>query len=185
MEAVALGVLLLAEFGWNLSVIDRAEVPRASPDQGEDGRPTYRVPLEKPRRGPGRYYETRNVTDDGAASPGRLITQALQATRFARAIVEELAPGTDRLIVWRTARAGRLRTDLDRHPPVGPFCFGVTTDAAKDWAEAEGLGGQPVPAGAAHGDRAGPAGARPALPGHPRPSLRRCPTSASRPGPSR
>ena len=39
MEAVALGVLLLAEYGWNLSVIDRAEVPRASPDQGEDGHP--------------------------------------------------------------------------------------------------------------------------------------------------
>ena len=70
MEAVALGVLLVAEYGWNLSVIDRAEVPRASPDQGEDGHPTYRIPLEKPRRGPGRHYETRNVTDDGAASPG-------------------------------------------------------------------------------------------------------------------
>jgi len=32
MEAVALGVLLVAEYGWNLSVIDRAEVARASPD---------------------------------------------------------------------------------------------------------------------------------------------------------
>ena len=106
-EATALGVLLLAEFGWNLSVIATLEVPRAEPDQGEDGRPTYRVPLEKPRRGPGRHHETRNVTDDGAGSPGRLITQALQATRFARAIVEELAPGTDRLIAWRTARPGR------------------------------------------------------------------------------
>ncbi|MGH3195736.1 MAG: hypothetical protein ACRDRJ_34240 [Streptosporangiaceae bacterium] len=143
MDAVALGVLLMAEYGWNLSVVDSAEVPRASPDQGEDGRPTYRISLEKPRRGPGRYYETRNVTDDGAASPGRLITQALQATRFARAIVEEMAPGTGRLIVWRTARAGRLSADLDRHPPVGPFCFGVTSDAAKEWAKAEGLDGRP------------------------------------------
>ena len=185
MEAAALGVLLMAEFGWNLSVIDRAEVPRASPDQGEDGYPTYRIPLEKPRRGPGRYYETRNVTDDGAASPGRLITQALQATRFARAIVEELAPGTDRLIVWRTARAGRLPADLDRHPPVGPFCFGVDLGRRARVGGGRGAGRQPVPAGAAHGDRAGPAGARPALPGHPRPPLRRCPTSASRPRPSR
>ena len=143
MDAVALGVLLLAEYGWNLSVIDRAEVPLASPDQGEDGHPTYRMPLEKPRRGPGRYYETRNVTDDGAASRGRLITQALEATRFARAVVEELAPGTSRLIVWRTGRAGRQRADADRLLPVGPFRFGVHTDAAKDWATAEGLGGRP------------------------------------------
>jgi hypothetical protein len=144
MEAVALGVLLLAEYGWNLSVIDRAKVPRASPDQGEDGHPTYRIPLEKPRRGAGRHYETRNVTDDGAASRGRLITQALEATRFARALVEEAAPGTSRLIVWRTGRPGRQRAaDQDCHPPVGPFRFGVHSDAAKQWARAEALGGSP------------------------------------------
>jgi hypothetical protein len=144
MEAVALGVLLVAEYGWNLSVIDRAEVPRASPDQGEDGHPTYRIPLEKPRRGAGRHYETRNVTDDGAASRGRLITQALEATRFARALVEEAAPGTNRLIVWRTGRPGRQRAaDQDCHPPVGPFHFGVHSDAAKQWARAEALDGSP------------------------------------------
>ena len=148
MEAVALGVLLVAEYGWNLSVIDRAEVPRASPDQGEDGHPTYRIPLEKPRRGAGRHYETRNVTDDGAASPGRLITQALEATRFARALVEEAAPGTSRLIVWRTGRAGRQRAaDQDGHPPVGLFHFGVHSDAANEWAKAEGLDGSPFQRG--------------------------------------
>jgi hypothetical protein len=142
-EAVALGVLLLAAFGWNLSVINRAEVPLASPDQGEDGHPTYRIPLEKRRRGLGRHHETRNVTDDGAGSPGRLITQALQATRFARAIVEELAPGTSRLIVWRAGIAVRRRTDQDAHPPVGPFRFGVASQAAGEWAEAEELDGSP------------------------------------------
>jgi hypothetical protein len=142
-EAVALGVLLLAEFGWNLSVIDTLEVPRAEPDQGDDGRPTYRVPLVKPRRGPGRHRETRNVTDDGAGSPGRLITQALQATCFARAVVGELSPGTDRLLVWRTSRPGQLRTDLDRHPPVSLFFFGVRSNNATAWARAEGLSGSP------------------------------------------
>jgi hypothetical protein len=90
-EAVALGILLLAEFGWNLSVISTMEVPAASPDQGADGHPTYRIPLEKRRRGPGRHHETRNVTDHGAGSPGRLITQALEATRFARAAVTVIA----------------------------------------------------------------------------------------------
>ena len=142
-EAVALGVLLLAEFGWNLSVIDTLEVPRAEPDQGDDGRPTYRVPLVKPRRGPGRHRETRNVTDGGAGSPGRLITQALQATCFARAVVGELSPGTDRLLVWRTSRPGQLRTDLDRHPPVSLFFFGVRSNNATAWARAGGLSGSP------------------------------------------
>jgi len=142
-EAVALGVLLLAEFGWNLSVIDSLEVPLASPDQGEDGHPIYRVPLEKRRRGPGRHHETRNVTDHGANSPGRLITQALEATRFARAIVEELAPGTSRLMVWRSGIDATRQGNLDHHLPVGPFRFGVSSDAARQWAEAEGLDGSP------------------------------------------
>lgn len=37
-EAVSLAVLLLAEFGGNLSVIDRVKVPKAGPDPGRDGR---------------------------------------------------------------------------------------------------------------------------------------------------
>jgi hypothetical protein len=142
-ETVALGVLLLAEFGWNLSVISSLEVPMASPDQGEDGHPTYRIPLQKPRRGPGRHHETRNVTDHGAGSPGRLITQALEATRFARAIAAELAPGTTRLIVWRTSNPGGQRPGQHAHPAAGPFRFGITAKAAADWAEAEGLAGSP------------------------------------------
>ena len=142
-EAVALGVLLLAEFGWNLSVISSLEVPMASPDQGEDGHPTYRIPLVKPRRGPGRQHETRNVTDHGAGSPGRLITQALEATRFARATVAELAPGTARLIVWRAENLGGRRPDQDAHRAAGPFRFGITAKAAADWAKAEGLDGSP------------------------------------------
>jgi len=145
-EAAALGVLLLSEFGWNLSVISGLAVPLASPDLGEDGHPTYRIPLGKRRRGPGRHHETRNVTDYGAGSPGRLITQALEATRFARTIVAELAPGTSQLIVWRAGMPLR-QTDLDAHPPVGRFGFGITTGAASAWAAAEGLPGSPFQRG--------------------------------------
>lgn len=144
-EATSLGVLLMAEYGWNLSVIDRAEVPRAFPDPGHDGNPTYRIPLEKPRRGAGRHYETRNVTDDGAASQGRLITDAIRATRFARDVVETMAPGTNRLIVWRGAHTQSFREsgNRDRQPPVGPFCFGLDTHAGIYWGKAAGIGESP------------------------------------------
>lgn len=144
MEAASLGVLLMAEFGWNLSVIDRIEVPRSSPDPGQDGHPTYRIQLEKPRRSAERF-ETRNVTDDGAGSPGRLITHALAATRFARGLLEE-HPDTspDRLIVWRTAAPARNRTDQDRQPPVGEFGFGIDTYTAQEWGRTiAGIGGSP------------------------------------------
>ncbi|MGW3690289.1 hypothetical protein [Streptomyces sp. NPDC005125] len=147
MEATALGVLLLAEFGWNLSTIDRAEVPRALPDQGEDGHPTYRIPVEKRKRGAGHYFETRNVTDDGADSRGRLITQALQATRFARARVEELVPGTNLLVIWRSNRPDRGRENGDRRPSVDVLSFGVSHDDAHEWAQNLGFVGSPFQRG--------------------------------------
>lgn len=142
LEAVALGVLLMADFGWNQAVIDSLEVPMASPDQGDDGHPTYRVPLEKRRRGPRHHHETRNVTDHGAGSSGRLITQALAATRFARAIVEGATPGTNRLIVWRPMAAAPP-TGRERQSPGGLFGLGIPDGAGQDWARAEGLGGSP------------------------------------------
>ncbi|MFE9806098.1 hypothetical protein [Streptomyces sp. NPDC005548] len=137
MEAVALGVLLMAEHGWNLSVINRLAVPRATPDAGRDGKRIYRVELEKHKRGTGRYFETRNLTDDGADTPGRLITHALEATVFARAAVHELSPGTDRLIVWRTGKTPSVdapREQKKKSAGVGLFRFGISGSAAKSWA---------------------------------------------------
>ncbi|MFD3504746.1 hypothetical protein [Streptomyces sp. NPDC058678] len=146
-EAVSLSVLLLAEFGWNLSVVDRAKVPRASPDPGRDGRPTYRVPVEKRRRGAGRWYETENVTDTGAGSGGRLITQALAATRFARAAVAAVDPDADVLIVSRTAKTGAPSGDKDRRAPVGRFAFGLCHDDVRFWARRHQLSGSPFQRG--------------------------------------
>ncbi len=141
MEITALGVLLMAEFGWNLTVINTLRVPLASPDPGPN--PTYRIQLHKSRRGAGNYHETRNVTDDGPRSPGRLITKALHVTRFARTVVETEAPGTDRLLVWRTSAPRRSRQDHDRHPLVGFFDFGIDAAAALEWGQAIGLSGSP------------------------------------------
>lgn len=150
METVALGVLLLAEHGWNLSVINRLKVPQAAPDagsgSGSGSTRIYRVELEKHKRGTGRYYETRNFTDDGAASPGRLITQALEATVFARAAVHTLSPGTDRLLIWRSARArldGYLQDDTSKKAAIGVFGFGITGCTANRWATQQGFASSP------------------------------------------
>ncbi|MEU6972886.1 hypothetical protein AB0A71_35260 [Kitasatospora aureofaciens] len=102
-EACALMVLIIAAYGWNATPVMELKVPEASPDTGE-GQTIYRVELEKRRRSQPARYETRNLTDWGADSPGRLITQAIEATAPARMALEHLEAPTDRLIVWRMAR---------------------------------------------------------------------------------
>ncbi|MEV5979686.1 hypothetical protein [Streptomyces sp. NPDC052114] len=145
METVALGVLL-AEHGWNLSVINRLKVPRAAPDAGRDGLRIYRVELEKHKRGVGRYFETRNLTDDGAASPGRLITQALEATVFARTAVHALRPGTDRLLIWRSGKApldDRPQHEAGERSGIAVFGFGISGLSAHRWASQQGFTSSP------------------------------------------
>ncbi|MEU0248364.1 hypothetical protein ABZ192_29375 [Streptomyces sp. NPDC006235] len=145
METVALGVLLMAEHGWNLSVINRLKVPQAAPDASSDGPRIYRVELEKHKRGAGRYFETRNLTDDGATSPGRLITKALEATVFARAAVHTLSPGTDRFLIWRSARAPLEdpHDESGKNPGIGVFGFGISGSTAKEWATQQGFSSSP------------------------------------------
>ncbi|MGW0917339.1 hypothetical protein ACWD1Z_37535, partial [Streptomyces sp. NPDC002784] len=138
-EAAALGMLLVAEHGLNATAVSQMPVPRATPDSGEGAFPVYRVELHKARRGGGRQVTTRNWSDFGAASPGRLITQALQATSFARAYVREHEEEVDRLLVWRHA--------LPSHPHgdevirVGPFGAGLSRNAMSTWAQDAGLTG--------------------------------------------
>lgn len=141
MEATALGVLLMAQFSWNLAVIDVMPTPKATPDPGTDGRPTYRIPIRK-HKGSSTRTETENVTDTGADSPGRLITQALQATRFARALAQDLAPdvGTDRLIAWRTHYPDREIMDKTRRTAIGPIRLGLAGDDGSRWGKLNGTG---------------------------------------------
>ncbi|MEU5532195.1 hypothetical protein [Streptomyces sp. NPDC020362] len=58
--------------------------------------------MEKRRSGCGRWFSTENIADSGADSPGRLITQALEATAPGRALAADLAPGANLLMVART-----------------------------------------------------------------------------------
>lgn len=142
MEAVALAVLLSAEHGFNATTVSKLRVPRATPGSGEDGFPVYRLELEKARRGAGRHFETRNLTDFGSDSPGRLITKALQATAPARQAVAELDPDVDRLLIWRE-NYPRDRT-VPENVWVGMFGIGLHDAAASDWARKTGLPGSPM-----------------------------------------
>ncbi|MFJ3216718.1 hypothetical protein ACIPLC_12440 [Kitasatospora sp. NPDC086801] len=142
-EATALGVLLTDRFGWNLSVYDRMPAPTLSPSAGETRAVTYQVQVEKHRAGGGRWFSTENITDSGADSPGRLITQALEATVHGRILAARLVPGTDLLITFRVRTVGLETTALDRPRPVGPLAFGISRNDAKWWARSHNLGGSP------------------------------------------
>ncbi len=83
-ELTALAVLMTDQYGWNLSVFDRLHVPATTASAGEVSAVTYTVRVEKRRTGPGRWFSEENYTDSGVGSPGRLITQALEATQHGR-----------------------------------------------------------------------------------------------------
>ncbi|MEU6321496.1 hypothetical protein [Streptomyces sp. NPDC047009] len=143
MELTALAVLLTDKFAWNLSVYDRMPAPSRAPSAAETSSVTYQVQIEKRRAGAGRWFSTENITDSGADSPGRLITQALQATAPARALAARLQPGTDLLMTARMNFPERLHHDTNRPRPVGPLAFGVPDEAARRWARGHGLSGSP------------------------------------------
>lgn len=142
-ELTALAVLLTDRFGWNLSLYDRMPAPTQAPSAGERWAITYQVLVEKRRASGGRWHSTENVTDSGADSPGRLITQALQATAPGRTLAAHLAPGTDLLMTARTRRPGTTSKNADRPRPVGFLVFGVSQDDAKSWARFHRLSGSP------------------------------------------
>jgi hypothetical protein len=142
-ELTALAVLLTDRFGWNLSVYDRMPVPTRAPSVAESTNVTYHVKVEKRRAGNGRWFSTENITDSGADSPGRLITQALQATLHGRLLAAQLAPGTDLLMTARAVRQKGGRRDMDRPLAVGPLVFGVSGVDGQSWAIEHKLSGSP------------------------------------------
>ncbi|MFF4323090.1 hypothetical protein [Streptomyces sp. NPDC001568] len=142
-ELTALAVLLTDRFGWNLSQYDRMPVPTTAPSSGERASVTYQVQIEKHRAGQGRWFSTENITDSGADSPGRLITQAREATVHGRALANHLKPGMDLLMVARAYQREKKHTDLDRPAQIWPLTFGVSDRMSKAWARNNGLSGAP------------------------------------------
>ncbi|MER6189616.1 hypothetical protein [Streptomyces cyaneofuscatus] len=136
-EACALMTLMIASYGWNATPVMELKVPDASPDAGGEGQIIYRVELEKRRRSQAARYETRNLADWGANSPGRLITQAIEATAPARETLKNLGDPTDRLIVWRLSQ----RRAVYGESPAGLF-QGQTfmPDIWRNWRDELGEG---------------------------------------------
>lgn len=139
-ELTALAVMMTDRYGWNLSVYDRLHVPVTTPSAGETATVTYEVLVEKRRSGEGRWLDTENHTDSGADSPGRLITQALEATQPGRTLAAALSPGHDLLMVARNRRRTDVDSNLDRPRNVGPLCFGVSKADARVWASTHQIG---------------------------------------------
>ncbi|MFI6031579.1 hypothetical protein [Amycolatopsis magusensis] len=112
-ECLALAVLLVASEGWNRAVLHTMTMPAHDPAAGEE-LDIHRVELRKPRRPARQRYTTNNLVDTGPGSPGRLMSQAIEATAPARHALAALGQPTDRLLV------SRHRTPHERL-----FCLGI------------------------------------------------------------
>lgn len=136
-EACALMTLIIASYGWNATPVMELKVPDASPDAGGEGQIIYRVELEKRRRSQAMRYETRNLADWGAGSPGRLITHAIEATASARETLKNLGEPTDRLLIWRM---GQRRAVYGEGPAVLFKGNDYLPDLWRHWREELGSG---------------------------------------------
>lgn len=135
-EASALAVLLVCDQGWNRAVLDAMTVPDATPGAGEDDLDIYRVQIYKRRRPARSRYTSANLVDDGPASSGRLMRQAIEATETARvATAMRGEPASALLVSRRATPAGK---------PM--FCPGVPPqEAMRLWAAQAGLAGSDGP----------------------------------------
>ncbi|WP_335992361.1 hypothetical protein [Glycomyces sp. MUSA5-2] len=133
-EAVSLVALLVAEQGWNATSAAEVRIPVHHPDSGADGSRTYTLELEKRRRGQPTRFETRNLTDWGAGSPGRLITSILEVTAPARALLLREGLPSDRLVISRLFKLN------GKHDPLQMFRSGqLVPTAVQDWGRTMGL----------------------------------------------
>jgi hypothetical protein len=112
-EAFAAAVLLVAGEGWNRSVVHRMRIPEHDPAAGDDA-DIYMVEISKRRRPVRLRYTTNNLLDAGPGSPGRLMSQVIEATELTRRSLDLQGQRTDRLLAWRRA-----------HSPAGHDLFGT------------------------------------------------------------
>lgn len=106
-EISAAMALLAADEGWNRSVIDLLRVPTMDPSVGDENVDIYPVEINKRRRPAPHRYTSNNLVDSGPNTPGRLMSQIIEATAAARTTLRHLGSPTDRLLVWHRTSGGR------------------------------------------------------------------------------
>ncbi|MFG2631420.1 hypothetical protein [Streptomyces sp. NPDC048473] len=142
-EAAALSVLIAAELGLNPTTISELPVPQLMPNPAGSTGLLYRLALEKRRRGGRGRFESRNIADTGADSPGRILSEALEATAPARAVLAAGEAGPDRLLVWHETAPHQVQNYPGAFR-IGSFGFGADERATGDWARSVGLTGSPM-----------------------------------------
>ncbi|MBF6302845.1 hypothetical protein IU459_35770 [Nocardia amamiensis] len=121
-EAFAAAVLLVASGSWNHSVLDAMTVPTTNTAIADD-LDIHTVEIRKPRRPVRSRYTTNNLIDHGEGSPGRLLSQVIEATDPARYTLALQGRPTDRLLVcrlnrgWRDGSAFQLGIPASVHDP--------------------------------------------------------------------
>ncbi|RBO85343.1 hypothetical protein [Nocardia puris] len=140
VEMVSLVTLIVSAHGWNLTAVSEMVVPQVLSASAPGEPIVYRAELEKRRRNATHRYETRNLTDWGPNSPGRLFTRAIEATAPARDLLRAHGAATDLLLVWHVHlpllvadRAALLRTGIGTGNGVGDPAF-------RRWSQVTGAG---------------------------------------------
>ncbi|MFB7054820.1 hypothetical protein ACFCXT_17090 [Streptomyces vinaceus] len=106
-EIAAAAVLLIVHEGWNLSVLQKMEVPAFWPNaDGDSEAPAvHRLATDKARRKT-RRHASNNLVDAGEGSSGWAMKQVLDLTRQARLTLETLGRPSSMLLLARRGAGG-------------------------------------------------------------------------------
>jgi hypothetical protein len=108
-EARAAAILLVISEGWNRTVLERMEIPSHDPAVA-DPFDIHMVEIDKRRRPVRLRHTSNNLLDSGPDTPGRLLSQVIEATELARQTLELRGQPTRKLLVFRREwSAGQAR----------------------------------------------------------------------------
>lgn len=143
-EMGAAAILLACHEAWNMSVLEKMEIPTYWPnaDQDADEPAVHHVATDKPRRR-GRRHNTNNLVNAGEGSAGQAMQQVLDMSAQARATLEQLGTPSTSLFLAR-----RITPGAAKNP--GLFTDGRGLDwAIRAWARQQEAGDPDFPAGVA------------------------------------